>query len=174
MRAGPNPIPAWRRRRRLALRLPAALVLVLVLAPALWACGSDGGQRSGLPGTTGSGGPALPGDVLVRFDTSGTITGQGIGAIEVAADGEVRYTGVDGTVESRTLTPHGLDELTGLLDSTDFGSVPAETDVEDRCPDALIVIVTYQRWEVSADDCTIPAELEPVVDRLRDLMARFT
>jgi hypothetical protein len=33
--------------------------------------------------------------------------------------------------------------------------------------------VTYQRWEVTADDCTVPTEIEPVVDRLRELLARF-
>lgn len=33
--------------------------------------------------------------------------------------------------------------------------------------------VSYEQWQVTADDCTIPAEIEPVMDRLRELMGRF-
>lgn len=114
-----------------------------------------------------------PGETLVELRTGGGIDGRGIGGLVVSGTGALRRTDPEGRVEDGTLAPGEVDDLADLLEEIDFGTVPPEPDRDQICADGLSYGVVYQQWEVVADDCSVPTEIEPVLNRLRELMARF-
>jgi hypothetical protein len=121
--------------------------------------------------------PGAPDDgTLVELSTSGGLDGRGLGNLVVSSAGEVSQTGRTGPdepVQQATLPPDELDSLAALLERTDFAEVPAEPEGGMVCADGYVYIVHYGRWTVTADDCTVPDELAPLLDRLQDLLARF-
>lgn len=163
----------------------SAVSALLAVAVLVVGCGSDdrdddplGGTPEDATATTTSTSVAAstttPSDdqVLVELSTSGGLDGRGIGSLVVTIDGVMRHIGDDDRVEQDALAPDELDALVVLLESTDFADLPASPDGA-ACADAYVYTVHYAGWTVSADDCTIPDPLAPVLDRLQDLLARF-
>ena len=176
--------------RPVSVRRSGMALVALLLA--LTACGSgdDDDATGSTPSTTTSpasttttgGGPTTtttasstpPGTgdgVLVELATSGGIDGRGMGNLVVSTTGEVSHTGRDGQVEQDTLDPGELDALTDLLASTDFAGLPGEP--EAICADGILYTVLYQGQTGEADSCTVPDDLAPLLDTLRDLLSRF-
>lgn len=143
--------------------------VVVATLPLLTACGADDGAT-----TTGRNGSGTRSHVLVELATSGGEDGRGVGDLVVSPGGEAQLRGPQGDIETTTLTPDELTTLVAALNDADFAGVPAEPDVEDVCPDALVYTVIYQRWDVTADSCTIPDELAPSLDELQTILSRFT
>ena len=52
-------------------------------------------------------------------------------------------------------------------------ALPAEPPSENACADAYVYTVRYAEWTVRADDCSLPEDLAPLLDRLQDILARF-
>lgn len=168
----------------------AVLVAAMLLAAVATGCGSDDDDALadspedaaatttsttiGEPTTTV---PGVPGDdpTLVELSTSGGLDGRGLGNLVVSSAGEISQTGRDEQeqVQEESLPPDELDSLVRLLERTDFDSVPAEPEGGAVCADGYVYIVHYASWTVTADDCTVPDELAPLLDRLQDLLARF-
>jgi hypothetical protein len=156
--------------------------------------GAPAGGGPGGPDNTGAPGPPTPGvpindgstpttippdptptgdQLLVTLTTFGGITGRGDGGLEVTADGDVRHTGPDGQVEEDTLSAGDLRSLKDLLASADFAGVPAPPQGGGPCADAFVYTITYIGHTATADDCTTPEQIGPVLDRLQDIMSRF-
>jgi hypothetical protein len=162
----------------------AAVLVVLGSA----GCGSDDGDAlrgtpedatatttsSTVASTTTEAGEAGTTDdaALVELTTSGGLDGRGVGGLVVSPDGVMRHIG-DARVAQGALAPDELDSLVALLDRTDFADIPAEPERGAPCADAYVYTVRYAEWTVSVDDCSVPDELAPVLDRLQDLLARF-
>jgi hypothetical protein len=123
--------------------------------------------------TSGSGTGSDP-DVLVELATSGGNDGRGIGELLVSPEGEVQLLDPQGGIETATLTAEELGSLVAALNDADFAGAPADPDIDDVCPDAIVYTIIYQQWEVTADTCTIPDEIAPAHDQLQAILARLT
>jgi hypothetical protein len=124
-------------------------------------------------GGSGAGGSGSGAEALVELATSGGDDGQGIGDLVVSPDGEAQLHDPQGGVTTATLSPDELDALVAALDDADFAGAPTAPDIDDVCPDALAYTVVYQEWQVTADTCTIPDEVAPVVDELQAILYRL-
>ena len=113
------------------------------------------------------------GGVLVELASSGGLAGRGAGGLVVTASGEVTATSPTGQVTHGTLAADEVRALADLLAGTDFAALRTDPGPGSSCADAFAYVVRYRQWAAGADDCTTPAELAPILDRLQDIQARF-
>jgi len=146
------------------------VVVVTAALPYLMACGAEDGASTSSTGASSAGSGA---EVLVELATSGGEDGRGMGDLAVSADGEVQRRDPHGGIETTTMSADELGVLVAALDDADFAGAPAEPDIDDVCPDALVYKVVYQEWQVTADGCTVPEQVAPVVEQLQALLGRF-
>lgn len=123
--------------------------------------GSDPPDRSSVPGA------------LIELHVTGGFAGVDQRLV-VTDEGDLTYTSTGATVEEQeaSLTPEESDRLEQRIAESDFDDLPRESNDPD-VRDAFVYRVTHGGRTVSAVETVVPDELEPLLDELRSIMARF-